>query len=68
MPIRNELTSQSTRWKGNRENMILAGYLADAFPDRLNLNGAFRELLTLHDPAQYRLVPPDSPIFFLAFS
>ena len=44
VPIRNELMSQSTRWNGNRENMILAGYLADGFPDRLSISGAFREL------------------------
>jgi hypothetical protein len=36
VPIRNELTSQLTRWNGIWGNMVLVGYSADTFPDRLN--------------------------------
>ena len=34
VPIRNELTSQLTRWKGICGNMVLVDYLADRFIKR----------------------------------
>src|ERR1700757_5305430 len=45
VPIRNELTSQLTRWKGIRGNMVLVDYLADRLRNRLKGTALFKTLV-----------------------
>ena len=53
VPIRNELTSQLTRWKGICGNMMRVDYSAARFANRLKLMA----------PGEFFLSRPKSPIF-----